>query len=525
MLDRRLPHGVRVAAPLALLLTLLLLLVAGCGSEDAPSTNAEGPDPATLAPAGALAYAEAIVRPDGDVRDGAVAAARKVLRVEDPGAQLRQLVDRLLRESSNLPDASYARDVEPWLGARIGISVQMPADGGEPDAALIVAARDRAALVEELERNRRGGDTRAGGSYRGVAYDLDADDDSPNAAVGDFLVIASSLSAFRATVDALKGDSLAEDARFQEALDDVPDEALAFLYADPRAIVAAVERAESASPAARRALARYEDASPVVASLTANADEIAIEGTGDTRLIDADTGDSDAEVSVGQLPDDAWLALATPPLGPILRAILQGAGVHDQAAAQVRANLGLDLDRDLLEPLGGLGLFARGESPLDLGGGALLQLTDADAAQRLLTRIQTTLAAGANLPVRPISIGGARGFQVAIPQSPLPIVVLAQGDKLVAGYGASSAEDLLDPQQRFDDSDAGKAAIDTLGDGFEPSFVLIVPPVAALLRALDQLEVADLAPAIPYVEAYRSLAIGTKRDGDRTTVRIVAALR
>jgi len=55
--------------------------------------------------------------------------------------------------------------------------------------------------------------------------------------------------------------------------------------------------------------------------------------------------------------------------------------------------------------------------------------------------------------------------------------------------------------------------------------VLIVPPIAALLRTLDQLEVADLAPAIPYVSAYQSLAIGTKRDGDRTTVRIVAALR
>lgn len=54
---------------------------------------------------------------------------------------------------------------------------------------------------------------------------------------------------------------------------------------------------------------------------------------------------------------------------------------------------------------------------------------------------------------------------------------------------------------------------------------MIVPPIVGLLRALDELQVADLAPAIPYVEAYRSLAIGTKRDGDRTTVRVVAALR
>jgi hypothetical protein len=522
MLDRRLPHGVRIAAPLALLIALLLL-VAGCGGESSSSpTNANGPNPATLAPAGAIGYAEALVRPDGDVRDGAVAAARKVLRVQDPGAELRKLVDRLLQEDTRLPDASYARDIEPWLGDRVGISVQMPAHGGDPDAALLLSARDRAALQQELERNRRGHETRAGGTYRGVAYDLDTDDGSPNAAVGDFLVIASSLSAFRATVDAWRGDSLADDSRYTDAVGAVPDDALAFAYFDARALLPALSSREDVPPVLRRALAGNAK-SPIVASLTANADQVAIEASGESEL--TKTEDSDAEVSVGQLPGDAWLALATPPLGPLVRGALEGAGVHDQAAAQVRARLGLDLDRDLLDPLGGLGLFARGESPLDLGGGVLLQLTDAAAAQRLLTRLQAVVASGAKLPVRPAAAGGARGFQVQPPQSPQPIVVLAEGDKLAAGYAASSAEDLLDPQQRFDDSSAGKAAIDTLGEGYEPSLVVIVPPLAALLRALDQIEVANFSPALPYVNAYRSLAIGTKRDGDRTTVRIVAALR
>jgi len=523
MLDRRFPRGVRVAAPFALLLALLWILV-GCGGEGSSSTTDAGPDPATLAPAGALGYVEATVRPQGEVRDGAAAAVRKVARVQDPGAALQKLVDRLLQDDARLPDASYARDVEPWIGNRIGLSVQTPATGeGSPGVALIVAARDREALRQELARNRRGGETRAGSVYHGVAYDLDSDDGSPNAAVGDFLVIASSLSAFRATVDAWRGDSLAEDSRFQDAIGGVPDDALAFAYADPKAIAAAVDRSPNAPPAARRAFAGYRDADPVIASLTANADEIAIEAIGESKL--ADTEGSDGAVTVGQLPGDSWLALATPPIGPLLRDALEGAGAHDRAAALVRDNLGLDLDRDLLDPLGGLGAFARGESPLDLGGGVLLQLTDAAAAQRLLTRLQTLLATGAHLPVQPASGGGARGFQVGVPGSPQPIVVLAKGDQLAAGYAASSAQDLLDPQQRFDESSAGKAAIATLGDGYEPSLVVIVPPIAALLRALSDIGITDPAPAIPYVDAYRSLAVGTKRDGDRTTVRIVAALR
>jgi len=515
MLDRRLPPGVRIAA-LALLL-VLLSIAAGCGSESSSSTSAPGPDPASVAPPGAIAYAEATVRPQGDVRDGAVAAARKVLRIEDPGAELRRLLDK-----STSGDTRFSRDVEPWLGPRVGGFLLMPGRGAsDPDFGLALPIADRGAF-EAAQAHLRSGQHKAG-SYRGVAYDVDDKDPTLYGAdLGDFYV-GGSLAGLRAAIDAARGGSLADAPRYTDAVDAVPDDALAFAYADPKAIAAAVDRARNAPPAARRFFARYRDADPVVASLTANADEIALEATGPSQP--AATPSSDADVTVGQLPGDAWLALATPPIGPLVESALDSSGVHDEAAAQVRADLGLDLDRDLLQPLGGLGVFARGESPLDLGGGVLLQLTDAAAAQRLLTRIQTVVAASSDVLVQPASGAGARGFQAQIPQSPQPIVVLAKGDRLAAGYAASSAQDLLEPQQRFDASSTGKAAIATLGDGYQPSLVVIVPPIVSLLRALDELQVADLAPAIPYVDAYRSLALGTKRDGDRMTVRVVAALR
>ncbi|MGN6189268.1 MAG: DUF3352 domain-containing protein [Conexibacter sp.] len=516
MLDRRLPHGVRIGAPIALLLALLLL--AGCGSGSSSPTTGAGPNPATLTPSSAALYGEATVRPSGDVKDGVVAAARKVLRVQDPGAELRRLLDK-----DQSDGVRFSRDVEPWLGQRVGGFLLAPASGSrshDPEGAALIAIGDRGAFDAAQPRLRRG--QHAAGTYRGVRYDRDDRDGTYGAAVGDFYVVGS-LRGLRAAIDVSRGaDSLDSLSRFTDATGAVPDNALAFAWFDAHALLPALSRA-NLPPASRRALAKIAKSGPIVASLTANADEIAIEGSGTSDL--TKPAGSGAEVHVGQLPGDAWLALATPPIGPIVREALDGAGVHDRAAAQVRANLGLDLDKDLLNPLGGLGLFARGESVLDLGGGALLQLTDAAAAQRLLTRIQAVVAGGAHLPVQPASAGGARGFQVQIPQSPQPIVVLAEGDKLAAGYAASSAQDLLHPQQRFDESSAGKAAIATLGDGYEPSLVLIVPPIARLLRALDELQVAHLSPAIPYVDAYRSLAVGTKRDGDRTTVRIVAALR
>ncbi|HEV7771999.1 MAG TPA: DUF3352 domain-containing protein [Conexibacter sp.] len=515
---RRLPHGARLLALVAL---LIALVAAGCGGSDSTSSSSNGPDPATVAPADAAVYGQAIVRPEGDMKAGVVAAARKVLLVDDPGAELKRLLDGL----SEPGRTTYADDIEPWLGQRIGSFLLMPSDGSDdPDWAIALAIADRGAFDDALP-HLRADDQREAGSYRGVRYDQDTDDSTIYfAPVGDFYV-GGSLAGLRAAIDASKGSSLADDSRFTDAVADVPDDALAFVYADPKAIVSAAGSLEDAPANARKALARLAEGDPVTASLTATADEIAIEASGGEQVTEALDSDSDAEVTVGQLPGDSWLALATPPLGPIIRNALAGAGVHDEAAAQVQQNVGLDLDRDLLEPLGGLGVFVRGESLLDMGGGALLQMTDAAAAQRLLTRIQAIVGAGLGVPVSPLAIAGARGFQVQIPQSPQPIVVLAKGDRLAAGYAASSAQDLLDPQQRFDDSTDGKAAIDTLGAGYTPSFVLIVPPLAGLLRSLDQLEVADLSSVLPYVDAYRSLAIGTKRDGDRTSVRIVAALR
>jgi len=118
----------------------------------------------------------------------------------------------------------------------------------------------------------------------------------------------------------------------------------------------------------------------------------------------------------------------------------------------------------------------------------------------------------------------AGGFELQAGRLPQPIVVRAQGDRIAVGYGSASASDLLAPKQRFGQSSAGKAAIATLGDGYTPALVLIAPPIVGFLRSLDELQVAKLSPVLPYLSAYRSLAVGTKRDGERTSVRIVAAL-
>lgn len=520
---RRLPHGSKLAALLALLAALAL---GACGGEDAATTSDDGPDPATLAPADAFLYAEIVVRPTGEVEQGARAALRKVLRIEDPGAEIVRLLDRGFADEGD--DITYADDLEPWLGERGGGWMRFPAGGSadDPDWAIALAADDVEALEEADARFRDEGIQRRAGTYKGVSYDLDQDGESYSAIVGDFYV-GGNLAGLRAAIDASRGESLADAPQYEDAVDEVDDDALALAYVDPRELLDQIADTADADPQIQRALRSPElaEAGPVVGSLVARADEIVLEATGDSSLVGDAVDEDDAEVTVGELPGDSWLALATPPLGAVFRDGLDRAGVLDEVAAEVRRGTGLDLRRDLLDVVGGLGVFARGSSPLTVGGGLLLRTTSDAGARKLMTLIEPIVDAGGVGPTRPIAPGSARGFEVPLAQLPQPLVVLAQGAEIAAGYPLSSAQDLLDPQERFDESDAGKAAIETLGEGYTPSFVLIVPPVARLLDALDQLEVVELSDVLPYVQAYESLAVGIERDDDETTVRAVVALR
>jgi hypothetical protein len=100
--------------PRAALLALLCLAIgaAGCGG----GTASGGEDPASAVPPNAAMYVDATVRPEGELRDGALAAAGKVLRTADPQAEIDELVAKAFADSEK-PKLDYARGVKPWRGA------------------------------------------------------------------------------------------------------------------------------------------------------------------------------------------------------------------------------------------------------------------------------------------------------------------------------------------------------------------------------------------------------------------------
>lgn len=507
------------AALAAVFLLALALVFAACGENDDRSAASDA-DPAALAPADSAMYAEVLLAPDGDVEEGIVTAARRVSLLDDPFAELRRALDDEVDDNGERD--VYTRRIAPWLGDRAGVFV-LPAPGDpefeDPDVGAAIAVRDRDAAQDMVRYLLDTSDTATSDTYDGVEYHVD---DGTAIALIDEYLFAGTPAALRAAVDASRADALADSQRYDAAVDRVADDAIAFAYVDPEPLLPALSAsADMTDPSITRLLDQARDAGPVTLSLTASADEVALEVAGDEASI-PEADDAGGEVSIDDLPGDAWAVLATPPLGAAIRQAIVQSGEYDTAARQLRAVAGLDLERDVLGWLGGVAAFVRGTAPLELGGGVVIGSDDEAASRRLVGRLEQIVGM-LGLPIRPA--GGGTGFEVTVPDSPQPIVVLAQGDRVAIGFGGPSARDALDPDESFADSEAGRAVLDTLGDGYEPSFALVPGPLLQLLRAVGAASDPDVQEAMPYLTAYRSIAAGTKREDGDVTVRIVAGLQ
>ena len=153
------------AASLAAL-AVLAALVAACGG-GAASGEA---DPASAVPADAPFYLEAVVRPEGDLREDALDAAGKVLRTDDPSGKISELLDKALKEDGDTK-LDYEKDIEPWLGERAGVLGQRTGQGERgrgPEGAVIIAITDQDAAQAAVDKARKSnGDRMTNRSYAG----------------------------------------------------------------------------------------------------------------------------------------------------------------------------------------------------------------------------------------------------------------------------------------------------------------------------------------------------------------------
>ncbi len=528
----RVGRGASVAA-----LAAVAVLLAGCGSDDASTTNAAATTTGTVpraaladdVPAGAAAFAEATVRPGGDAQ----AAVDQLLQLAghrggSTGAKRhRGLTDGLLPQG-----VSLRKDVLPHVGDHVGAFLLggTPARTKDPraaaDGALIAEVRDAAGLRKAV-------------GTRGEAETVDGQTvrvrDGHAVWIGDRIAAFGSEKAVRAAIAAGPGADLTTNARYTGAVDQVRatdpvgvawvdlrqapalNGALTSLGAHlrdgrtgsqarssalrslPKSLRDRLER-ELGAGAAKGAKARRSsgfglrvparDASAAMAlELTPGRLVVRSGGTGAAPVADPKTGQD----AVAALPAGSWAAFGGGSSGALAKGS-PGARTLDRLFSLLGSSSPSGL-RDALAGVQAVSGGVQGENLLAASGAVLLRAKDDAAAKALMTQLQDLLSgkggplAGriggvGGLTAKPQAIDGAdQGFVVGLPGLPLSVAAGVSGDRVAIGLGAASVTKALKPGTPFSDDPLYARAKDALG-GVAPSFVLRPKPLTDLLGSL-----------------------------------------
>jgi hypothetical protein len=489
-------------------LVATLALAAGCGSDDSTSSGA-----ATLAPAGALIYAEATLQPEGDQKAAVESLIEKVPGEGDAGERIQRLMEDAFAGSG----LAYAKDVEPWLGDEAGFFLSaLGPNGDDATGAALVATDDEGKTEDAIEKAAKAEGGRKA-SYDGNDYYAFGDDDTAAGVVEGWLVVGNE-AGFKAAVDAAGGESLDGDDRYQEALDDAAsEERLGFLYLNSPAFLDQLRKSGAGA-----ALGQFEQffRDPFLATVDADSDGIRLEAVVPESLATAFPVVAEGSGMAGELPADAWLAVAQPDLGKTVEQILDffaaQLGGRDAIAQQLKQATGLDLEQDVISWMGDWALFVRGTTVRELGGALVIETSDEAASARAINAVVRLArrAAEDGEKVVPLTIpGGGEGATLRSPDVPEPIHLFQRDGKVVLAYGDAAAEDALDPAEKLADSDPYAEAERALGGDYALSFYLAVDPILELVDSTGAASDDDWQQVRAYLEPLGALVGGATKDG------------
>jgi hypothetical protein len=508
----RRPSRRRLLAAVAALVTAAGA-VAGCAST---SGAGSGSDPAAAVPASAPLYAEAVVAGDGQEQQDAQAALGKILGTADPQGQIVALFDQ--------GGVQFARDVQPWLGDRVGAAALTL--GTQGDKIVVAASRDNAAASAALGRILPGATEH---TYRGVSYRVATKDGRPVAAgvVGDTVVFGSE-NGFKAAVDASKGSSLAEGDQLKQARSKVRQERSGFLYVD---VAGFLRQALGASGGGAAQLAPFVD--PVAQALPKTFAAALDAEPGLVRVDSAAFGNGGGARAAGSgadalaaLPGDAWLGLGVGELGQTVNGFIDRvsassglAGVGIQAVlGQAQQALGLDIRRDLLAWMGDAGVFVAGSSADTARAALVIGSKDPAATQRAVRALETMARRDGDVSALHAA-GVDVGFAVKRPGGKEDLLVAAAGNRFVVAGGRRALEEALSPGSRLGDAPAFRDAAAKLSSGVRPSYFVDVRKLSGAVGSSGHGH--DVQQRL---KAFGAVVGGAKRDGDVTRGEAVATL-
>lgn len=486
---------------------VLSVFLAACGNESEPGS------PASVVPEASAVYATVTLDPEGDQEEAVQAIAERFPGGEDLDRQIARGLSQALKEEG----LNYGDDVEPWLGDEAAAFITgISGEEEEPDGAVVLATTDEEAARDAIAKVApRGARER---SYKGTDYTVA---DGAATAMVDGNVVAGSEPGVRAAIDTADGgESIEGSEEVEQAFEPLPDERLIAVYIDGARLLRGL-------PSAAAQLGPIADllGEPYAVALTAEPDAVVLDSTVPATLTGplvpllAGTG-SDA---IEELPADAWFATAAPDVGGSVRELIRlfagasGSGGVDQAEAQLREATGLDFE-GAFGWMGDLAGYVGGTTLAELGGGVIVQSTDAAASRRALAafgRLARREASSGSVGERvgPVTLpGGGDGFTLRSSDVPQPIHVVQRGERVAVAYGDDATQALLEPGDTLADAEDFQGAGDRLGEGFIVGSYLDVEPVIELAKGLGATDSGEYQEAEPYLEPFSGIVAGTRED-------------
>jgi hypothetical protein len=493
------------------LLTVPALAAVGCGNSDEAASGAS-----ELVPAGALVYAEADLKPEGDQKRAIDSILAKFPGGGQAGEKLKELIEKGLRESE--PSLSFKKDVEPWLGDEAAFFVSDFGTSGEGALGLLVATDDEDAALDTLKKTATGKITQK--SYEDVDYMMDESPDLNAAAAFDGFLVIGTERGLKAAIDASKdGSKLSDDDAYKNALEKAADDRLGLFYLNMPALKKQAEQAGAgAVPESLKQLFNQS----AVSTVDVDDDGVVVESTVTDELGRAFGFLGPGSDLVSELPADSWAAFAQRDFGKVLDLFADSfgaaAGGRDAIEQQFKAATGLDLQRDVLDWMGDFAVFVRGGSVSELNGALIIETKDEAASGRFidaLERLARSQAAGPGDRVEPLRApGGGKGFTISSQDVPKPIHVFQRNGRVVFAYGDTAAKAGAEAGDKLGDAPDFSAARDSLGGDYNISFYVLMQPIWDLVDSTDSANDPDWQKAKPYLEPLSALVGGTSGEGD-----------
>jgi hypothetical protein len=513
----------RLVLPVLAAAAVAAIAIAGCGGGGGSSA-----DTASVASPGALLFIEATVRPQGELKANVESLVETVAGIKNPGALLATKLEESASSSGESFD--YAKDVEPWLGEKAGVFFESFDGSNFSRYGIAVQALDTSAARKFLDKDLKSNDgTLEDAEYEGVKYKVDSGDEASAGLIGDFLVLTEDQKLFKEAVDASQGESLADEARFQDAISAASDGSLADVYVDVGGLIDA--SGNGIDPQAQEILQNAgidPSEATAVASVVPGSGQVEVDLSSDLGGEEAPSGDASA--LIGSLPADSFVALGAAGFGDQLKEAidkLDAEGIQGQVPPnQLKSTLsamGIDLDK-IATSLEGAAVFAQGNSKSALGG-ALVLTSDSNEAAKTVANLGLLLRRTGAPGVTAVTSGGASGFSISTPElGKKPLVAVAKGDRVAIGYGLAPAlQGLATGGETLSGTPGYKAAVSALGDTPISGFV-DGPGALELAEALVPPSKTGFQEAKRYLKSIEYVAIGTGGSDGLATAKLIVGV-